>query len=829
MTLPPYVSADTRRRQAVIASTLNGIDFVETLDSDAPTPADRQRLLRVTFLKAVPAGLVAANFVITGGDRITGITVDKVTPAGANALLLHLSAYGDFSTYTLTIQGASGSSFNPATIDPLFASAAFSFKVECPTDFDCQAPPRVSAPLPKPPLLDYLAKDYTSFRQMMLDRIATLAPDWTERNPADLGVGLVELFAHVGDLLSYRQDAIATEAYLGTARRRVSVRRHARLVDYFVQEGVNARAFLQVQVSANLALPRGAQALTSVPGQAPRLAPNSADLARALGFAPETFETLHAAQLFSAHNAMPFYSWGNSTFRLPQGATSATLKGQFPNLKAGDILIFEEVLGPRTGSPADADPTRRCAVKLTSVTADTDPIGGAFETPPAAAPTPITEITWQRDDATPFAFQVAGQVLTSGGARQVSGISVARGNVVVADHGAIIVTEAVGRVPAPTLFRPPPMEDGFPAGEPTPIPSRFRPRLKSAPLVHGVPYDPANPPASARAELAVTPANALPLITLTSTIAGQPAVTWNVQRDVLKSEPEATNFVVEIESDGSAWLRFGDDTHGQRPAPGTAFSARYRVGDPVAGNVAADAISHIVSADNGVTSVRNPLPATGGVASESIEHVRATAPFAFRTQQRAVTPEDYQAAAEQHPEVQRAAATFRWTGSWHTIFLTIDRLGGLPVDDAFVQEMLGFLEPFRLAGHDLAVNGPDYVPLDIAMVVTAQPDHFQSDVEAGLLEVFGNGVMLDGRRQVFNLDNFSFGQPVYLSVIYAAAQSVDGVAAVEITKFQRRDRPDGDGLSLGRLDFARLEIARLDNDPDFPERGTFQVTMRGGK
>ncbi|HET6196992.1 MAG TPA: putative baseplate assembly protein, partial [Acetobacteraceae bacterium] len=367
------------------------------------------------------------------------------------------------------------------------------------------------------------------------------------------------------------------------------------------------------------------------------------------------------------------------------------------------------------------------------------------------------------------------------------------------------------------------------AGEPTPIPPRFRPRLKSAPLVHGVPYDPAHPPASARAALAVTPANALPLITLTSTIAGQPAITWNVQRDLLQSEPEATDFVVEIESDGSAWLRFGDDTHGQRPAPGTAFTARYRVGDPVAGNVAADAISHIVSADNGVASVRNPLPATGGVAPESIEHVRATAPFAFRAQQRAVTPEDYQAAAEQHPEVQRAAATFRWTGSWHTIFLTIDRLGGLPVDDAFEQEMLGFLEPFRLAGHDLAVNGPDYVPLDIAMVVTAQPDHFQSDVEAGLLEVFGNGVMPDGRRQVFNPDNFSFGQPVYLSVIYAAAQSVDGVAAVEVTKFQRRDRPDGDGLSQGRLDFARLEIARLDNDPDFPERGTFQVTMRGGK
>jgi predicted phage baseplate assembly protein len=370
--------------------------------------------------------------------------------------------------------------------------------------------------------------------------------------------------------------------------------------------------------------------------------------------------------------------------------------------------------------------------------------------------------------------------------------------------------------------------DGFAVSEPTPIASRFRPRLKSGPLVHAVPYDAKNPPASARAALATAPEDAVPFLQLSSSIAGNTR-TWSVRRDLLQSDATATDFVVEMESDGSSWLRFGDDTYGERPASGAVFTASYRVGDPRAGNVATDAISHIVSADRGVARVRNPLPAVGGTAPESIEHVRTTAPFAFRTQERAVTPEDYQAVAERHPGVQRAAATFRWTGSWYTIFLTIDRFRGLPVDDAFTAEMLGFLEPFRLAGHELQVDGPEYVPLEIALVVTVQADHFQADVRESLLAVFGTGVMPDGRRQVFNPDNFSFGQPVYLSVIYAAAQTVDGVDSVDVTRFQRRDRPGGDGLSAGRLDFARLEIARLDNDPDFPERGTFQVTMRGGK
>ena len=57
----------------------------------------------------------------------------------------------------------------------------------------------------------------------------------------DLGTALVELLAYAADHLSYQQDAVANEAYLETARRRVSVRRHARLVDYRMHDGASAR------------------------------------------------------------------------------------------------------------------------------------------------------------------------------------------------------------------------------------------------------------------------------------------------------------------------------------------------------------------------------------------------------------------------------------------------------------------------------------------------------------------------------------------------------------------------------------------------------------
>ncbi len=68
-------------------------------------------------------------------------------------------------------------------------------------------------------------------------------PAWTETHAADLGVALVEALAYAADHLSYQQDAVSTEAYIGTARSRISLRRHARLVDYQISEGCNARTW----------------------------------------------------------------------------------------------------------------------------------------------------------------------------------------------------------------------------------------------------------------------------------------------------------------------------------------------------------------------------------------------------------------------------------------------------------------------------------------------------------------------------------------------------------------------------------------------------------
>ena len=86
-------------------------------------------------------------------------------------------------------------------------------------------------------LIDYLAKDFASFRAALLDYSAPAYPQWVERDEPDLGMVLVELLSAAGDDLSYLQDRIAAEATLATATQRGSVVRHARLVDYEPRPG----------------------------------------------------------------------------------------------------------------------------------------------------------------------------------------------------------------------------------------------------------------------------------------------------------------------------------------------------------------------------------------------------------------------------------------------------------------------------------------------------------------------------------------------------------------------------------------------------------------
>jgi hypothetical protein len=593
---------------------------------------------------------------------------------------------------------------------------------------------------------------------------------------------------------------------------------------------------------------RRTQFVTKI-GDAPLI--SEADFPRLLAqFTPEVFEPMDDITLFYEHNQLPFYTWSNDNCCLPAGATKATLAGDFPKLEPGHVLVLKEDRGPKTGNQADANLRHRHAVRLTKVNGRVLNSDGSIDrkrgvnhlTDPVTRQQ-ITEIEWGVGDALPFPLCVFSVPDANG---QKQPVSIALGNIVLADHGrTLFEPEPLGPVPKSNPVLAPVSAAG--CGhcedcEPKLAPPRFHPQLQEGPvtqvatitrtsIVEGrrtrLAFDSGGPAAAAfPAEIA----NVFPAISL----GDDRGELWGVQSDLLSSNSFAPEFVVEVENDGRAAIRFGDDENGIRPGEGTRFFAVYRVGNGTRGNIGAEAITHLTGGTllgdaSWIESVSNPIFAQGGVDPETIEQVRQYAPAAFRVQKRAVTPDDYVAKAQEHPQVQRAAATLRWAASWHTVFLTVDRIGGRAVDDAFEDELRQHLEPYRMAGHDLEIDGPHYVPLEIEMLVCVMPNYFRSDVLANLRTVFGNGTLADGSPGFFHPDRFSFGQGVYLSQLYAAAQKIAGVRYVDIITLQRKSRPSQAALDEGVLKIDRLEIARLDNNPNFPDRGVLTFTMRGGR
>jgi uncharacterized phage protein gp47/JayE len=170
--------------------------------------------------------------------------------------------------------------------------------------------------------------------------------------------------------------------------------------------------------------------------------------------------------------------------------------------------------------------------------------------------------------------------------------------------------------------------------------------------------------------------------------------------------------------------------------------------------------------------------------------------------------------------VQRAVATHRWTGSFTTVVVDVDRVGAAPLDPQFTRDALAFLRQRTLAGHEVRLREPIYVSVELELHVCAAASYFRSDVRTAVQTAL---------RRFFDPDNFSFGQPLHASAVIAAVQAVPGVSSVTITLLRRQGDqttalPPGGVLTIGPR-----EILRLNNDPNFAERGVLRIDVGGGK
>ena len=779
-----------RDRRALLAAqtALNGIDFVEILN-----PAETQ--LRVHFLRPVPsaAALAAAitGVTIDGGETIRAVAVTPWTAAswstisGNPALDLVVAAPGDFSTYTLTLLASA------PVLDRFFDHVSFSFKANCPATMDCEP----SAPVCPPdaettPPIDYLAKDFNSFRQALSEFSALRYPEWQERAEADFGVMFMEALSSIGDDLSYQQDRIAAEAYLETATERRSVVRLARLVDYEPGVAVAARVMLQFEMagSAGCSIPAGV--LVSA------LDPDGATIEF------ETGTELADDRIYltdPSWNALRPYWWDDSQRCLPCGTTEFWIERPAHPLADGQLVLLD------TAAVTSADPPVREIVRILHALDELDALSG----------TSLTRIVLAPQGALAAPHDLARTTVTA--------------NLVPATHGrrygdAFIVSPTTAPSPGQSLAIARTGANGTPQCLHT---------LRNAPLAWLASDDALEDPT--------------PEIRVLETSTSQ-ASAWTWRRRLL--EADAFEQAVTIDPvryrpidprlgvddyDGAdgATLRFGDGVFGALPGDDMVFDVLYRVGGGSRGNVAAGAItrldaSHPVAAN--ILSVTNPLAAAGGRDEEPTDQVREMAPQRFRaTQFRAIRAEDYDRAAMTLPWVERAGTAFRYTGSWLSVFTAADPRGSesLPVDG--LVDLTNLLDRYRLAGYEAFATEPRYASIDLEVTLCSCPDAFRADVEQAVRMALDTTMHPDGTRGFFHPDRFTFGVALERSALEAALQEVPGVDGVVKVRYRRRGHTPRYVTMADSVPVARDEIVRVDNDPSRPERGSLSIQVRGGK
>jgi hypothetical protein len=761
--------------------------------------------LIVTFAQPIsPQEAYALNprsYSLTGGQRLFPHirTATLYNPTGTppelqgRRVLLQLDGEGDFSIYTLTISGPD--------IDPFFSSHTLRFRLACDEPFDCRAPAPVLPLAPElPVVIDYLAKDYASFRQALLDFIPTRLPDWTERSEADIGMMLLELFAATADTLSYMQDRVANEAFLSSATQRRSVAGHLALLGYQMDEGAAAYTWLQFQVNAVATLPND-------PGL--RVSNNPQRDNEPI----IVFETLGPVTLRPEHNQMTIYDWGNQQCCLPHTALSVALVGEYDLLQVGDWILFDDGQGHRDIVRLSAKP----------VIVPADPIK-------AKPDGPITIVSWSA--ATPLRYDYC-----------IPDTS-ARGNLVLATHGETVATPDTPQIVMTT--------------------PRLRARLSQAPLAHldattlalaGLAPSAPQPSMAGSAGSGAGEVRSISTLKVEVFLPGlaisQP---WQELPTLLNSGPTDQVYRVEIDDQGEATIVFGDNTFGQRPAATATIRATYRLGGGTIGNVGADTLvlpqPRATESIAWLTSVTNPLPATGGRDLESRDHARRFGPATFEQPLVAVTAADYQAAAQEFPNlppasggpggvIQRANATFRWTGSWLTVMLAVDPLdaegrswdernGGWGISADLRAALLAYLDGRRLAGYDLEILAPQYAPLDVVIAFCTRTGFRPADVQQALQQALSNADLPGGQKGFFHPDNFSFGDNLYVSRLYAAIMVVPGVESARITRLARLWAEQAcsetvANLRQGYLKVGPDEVIRLDNDRNFPQNGTLTI------
>ena len=244
-------------------------------------------------------------------------------------------------------------------------------------------------------------------------------------------------------------------------------------------------------------------------------------------------------------------------------------------------------------------------------------------------------------------------------------------------------------------------------------------------------------------------------------------------------------FAVDIAADNYSVVTFGNNINGIIPAVNSTITITYRKSRGSAGNVVVGAIKAIEStlvpskpALDGLVIIPNTSQAVGGVDIESMASLKANIPASFRSQDRAVSLQDYKDLILRVPGIVRSTAYLSGStvnilaasqpsnyGSTDTLVLTTDE----------VTKITDYLSPRQITFVTSSVGASvSLTPINLVGSIQIKDNYIQESVYANVVVAIKN---------LFSFDNADFGNKVSLGELYRTMLAVDGVDYAVITRF----------------------------------------------
>lgn len=626
-------------------------------------------------------------------------------------------------------------------IDWFFSQAEYNL-----TDFSGDALAQSSTPnLDYKPLprLDYLSKDYDSFREVIEQELTKNTPAWKETNAADMMVTISEVLAYSGDFLSYEQDSVATEAYLETARFDVSLKRHCRLLDYHIKTQVNARTWVKIDVFGEINIPKGTP-LFCGGGEAKNTVLLENEFRLRSGGREVVFETMHDILCRPEYKSIKLFSWDKGGFTLNIGATEAALDGWI-HVKQGRVIIFTCSKGRQQSQ----------VVRLKS--------GATFKTD-ALSGKKYTLVRWFDEDKLHNMWQSQDCVI--------------HGNVVLVDRGETISYEPLELVQHNAIY--------FSV-------------LEQPNIIYAQKYCHATAkmlPAVKTIKQKIS--KAIPVIKLTESVLPISEVEkqsdlfeessehWFATFDFLSCTPFSRNIVVE-DHEGGVRIRFGDGVYGACPSSASNYYANYRITPHLAPKVATGAINQIhfrnslgmdLDQIEVVSSLAGAFDASLGERKEISKKV---APMYHWSRENLALPEDY------------IRKIFKFTGV-RDVFFNKGWAGSMPIYDFYIypvsemprqwlNEISSQIAENKVMHHRFAIHFYRPLLLQLVMDIKIKPGFYVNEMLLKLRKRFSE----DEVNGLFAKENFGFGQELYPSEIIKSSLSLEGIFSAEVKSFQRLD------------------------------------------